>query len=83
MSNVDLDLWEEILTLLAASGHEVHWPQVPSHTGICGNHKVDERRMYSAHVRLGLRGSLIGRSESGQKFSQVVLRPLGVLKQVV
>ena len=37
-----VDLWEEILSLLAVYGHEVHWLQVPSHIGIRGNHKADE-----------------------------------------
>ena len=37
-----VDLWEEILALLAVCGHEVHWLQVPSHIGICGNHEADE-----------------------------------------
>ena len=37
-----VDLWEEVLSLLVVCGHEVHWLQVPSHIGICGDHKADE-----------------------------------------
>ena len=74
MSNVDLDFWEEILTLLVASGHEVHWPQVPSHTGICGNHKVDERRMWDGvllgHVSVNMVGGVDEGEDEEEEFDE-------------
>ena len=37
-----VDLWEEILLILEAEGHEVHWLHLPFHIGIRGNDRADQ-----------------------------------------
>ena len=75
MSHVDL--WEQML--LSTCGHEVHWLQVPSHIGICGNHKADEladvgRRkspLLFGHISM----NVVGRVTGGAPGADPLRRP--------
>ena len=37
-----VDLWDRIVSKLEVIGHEVHWLQLPSHTGIKRNHRAHQ-----------------------------------------
>ena len=76
-----VDLWEEILSLFAVCGHEIHWLQVPSHIGIRGNHKAGELAdvgpLLFGHMSVNMLGRVEDGMEEEEEFDKQSLLGMG------